>query len=364
MQDRLAMDSLLVAASMFGGFLIITFVASRWLPGKEYAGVRLSDGTQRRYKLNGLRIFALVWLLVAGGVAVGWLSLLPVARHFWALFAVVNLFAFATTALLYVLGRRSPDAPVRSGVIGVAQDLFYGIELNPTWFGVDLKMFSYRPSLIGLSLINASFAALQFNRYGVVSQPMILFQGFTWIYLANYFHYEYGMLHTWDIIAERFGWMLVWGDYVLVPFFYSVAGWFLVERLEPMPWHTVTALCTVYVIGFWLFRGANQQKHRYKSDPTSKIWGRPAQAIGGRLLVSGFWGIGRHLNYTGEILIYLCWTFPVGKSSVIPWLLPCWLISLLVHRAWRDDRRCRSKYGPLWEEYCRRARFRMIPFVY
>ena len=35
-----------------------------------------------------------------------------------------------------------------------------------------------------------------------------------------------------DVIAERFGWMLIWGDYVLVPFFYSLPGWFLVRNEE------------------------------------------------------------------------------------------------------------------------------------
>ncbi len=34
-----------------------------------------------------------------------------------------------------------------------------GSELNPTWFGVDLKMFSYRPSLVGLALFNLSLAS-------------------------------------------------------------------------------------------------------------------------------------------------------------------------------------------------------------
>jgi delta14-sterol reductase len=40
------------------------------------------------------------------------------------------------------------------------------------------------------------------------------------------------------------------------------------------------------------------------------------------------------------------------------------LLDLLTHRTWRDDKRCREKYGALWEEYCRKATFKMIPFVY
>jgi delta14-sterol reductase len=40
------------------------------------------------------------------------------------------------------------------------------------------------------------------------------------------------------------------------------------------------------------------------------------------------------------------------------------LVILLTHRAWRDDRKCRTKYGELWTDYCRRATFRIFPGVY
>ena len=80
--------------------------------------------------------------------------------------------------------------------------------------------------------------------------------------------------------------------------------------------------------------------------------------------MSGFWGIGRKLNYTGEILVYWSFTLLSGTTSMIPYLLPMWLLCLLTHRAWRDDKKCREKYGALWDEYCRKATFKMIPFVY
>jgi delta14-sterol reductase len=53
-----------------------------------------------------------------------------------------------------------------------------------------------------------------------------------------------------------------------------------------------------------------------------------------------------------------------GFQSFVPFLVPLWLTIFLPHRAWRDDKRCRAKYGQLWAQYCSHARFRMIPFVY
>ena len=172
------------------------------------------------------------------------------------------------------------------------------------------------------------------------------------------------MLSTWDVLEERFGWALVWGDYVLVPFFYSLPGWYLVDRLTPIPTPAVAGLIAMYALGFWLFRGANEQKHRFKLDPTARIWRRPPETIGGRLLVSGFWGMGRKLNYTGELLIYYAWTLPCGFASPVPYLPALWLTCFFPHRAWRDDRRCREKYGALWTVYCARVRWRMLPFLF
>ena len=62
--------------------------------------------------------------------------------------------------------------------------------------------------------------------------------------------------------------------------------------------------------------------------------------------------------------MYLAWTLLCGFHTLVPYLLPGWLLGLLVQRAARDDRRCRAKYGALWEEYCQHVRFRMFPFLY
>ena len=289
----------------------------------------------------------------------GWFSLSVLHTHFAALFVVANGFAFALSGWLYFRGKRVLDAPP-----AFLRGFFFGLELNPTWFGEDLKLFSYRPSLIALALFNASFAVVQHETYGGLTLAMTLYQTFTFLYVLNYFQFEYGMIHTWDMISERFGWMLIWGDYVLVPFFYSIAGWWLIHASEPMSPIAAAALVLLFVLGFWLFRGANEQKHRFKRDPAATIWRRSARSLDGRLLVSGFWGIGRHLNYTGEICVYLAFTLTTGLASWTPYLLPAWLASLLWHRSRRDEHRCSAKYGELWKRYKQQARFSMLPFIY
>jgi delta14-sterol reductase len=353
--SSLSAASLVQAAAILCGFIGGIFLLRILLPGRIHEGQKLKDGSRKSYKLNGLRILVVLAAVLAGGQAAHVFSLATVVRLFWPLLVVANLFAIVHTVQLYLA------APARSGVL---HHLAMGAELNPSLLGVDLKMFAYLPSLMGLWVLNLSFGVAQYETLGHLTTRMWLYQAFFTIYIFNYFEFEYGMLHTWDIIAENFGLMLVWGDYVLVPFFYSICGWWLVGYTEPMGAPETVALVVLFAVGFTVFRGSNQQKHDYKEHPERPIWGKKPETVGGRLLVSGFWGIGRKLNYTGELMVYFSWTLTTGFQSVVPYILPLWLLGLFTHRAWRDDKKCREKYGSLWTEYCARARFRMIPFLY
>ncbi len=358
LSNALSGGALLDAAAIVLAFVALLFLGSLVLPGRRIAGPD-AEGTERIYKLNGLAFFLIV--AVAAGLAqiFGWFALSALYARFAALFVAANAFAFAFAGWLYWQGARASGAAP-----GFWRGYFSGVDAGPVLLGLDLKLFSYRPSLIGLALINASFAVVQWETYGGLTLAMMLYQAFTFLYVLNYFQFEHGMIHTWDIISERFGWMLVWGDYVLVPFFYCLPGWWLVHAPDTLSPAAAAALILLFVFGFWLFRGANQQKHRFKRDPDIRIWGQPVRTLNGRLLVSGFWGIGRHLNYTGEICIYLAFALTAGFGSWGPYLLPAWLAGLLWHRSKRDERRCHAKYGALWERYTQRARFSMLPFIH
>ena len=349
---------LIDAAAMTGVFLLLLFAGSMFLPGPRVAAED-TEGESVNYRLNGLALYLLAALAAILAQLGGWFSLSVLYSHFFALFVTANLLAFALSGWLFWRGARKQRQP------GFWRGFYFGTELNPSLLGVDLKLFSYRPSLIALALFNASFAVAQYEAHGQITLAMGLYQAFSFVYVLNYFQFEGGMLRTWDITSERFGWMLVWGDYVLVPFFYCIAGWWLVDATGPVL-NPVFAACTalLFGFGFWLFRGANSQKDRFKNDPGVMIWGKPAESIGGRLLVSGFWGIGRHLNYTGEICIYLAFALTTGLASWMPYLLPAWVAGLLWHRSRRDERRCQAKYGELWARYRRRVPCCMIPFVY
>jgi delta14-sterol reductase len=157
---------------------------------------------------------------------------------------------------------------------------------------------------------------------------------------------------------------------VFYPFFYPVGLWAVAERPDP---HTPAPLLVLYALlffaGWMLSRGANLQKFHFKRDPTAKAFGllepRPISADGKHVLSGGFWGLSRHINYLGEILMASGLALSLGYPFAIgPWLYPLYYVALLVPRQIDDDRRCAEKYGALWDEYCRRVPSRILPGIY
>ncbi|KAJ8423812.1 hypothetical protein Cgig2_033068 [Carnegiea gigantea] len=115
---------------------------------------------------------------------------------------------------------------------------------------------------------------------------------------------------------------------------------------------------------YLIFRGANKQKHVFKKNPKAPIWGRPPKVIGGKLLASGYWGIARHCNYLGDLLLALSFSLPCGISSPIPYFYPIYLLILLIWRERRDEARCAEKYRGIWAEYRKTVPWRILPYVY
>lgn len=355
------------------GYICSLALLGALLPGKVITGAPLRGvaarcgGTPARlvYKCNGLlltgftvvSVFALVW---NGDVKASW-----IADNYAELFAAANVFAVLLSVYLFFVGRarRAKNWLEERGVV---EDFVMGAELNPFLFGVDLKFFSYRPSMTGWLLINLSFLAKQYELHGFVTGRMLLYQTLTAWYISDYFVHETKMVHTWDIIAEHFGLMLVWGDYVFIPFGFSVQLFFLLGDMRPMSTVEAVGIVAVFAAGFTIFRGANSQKHRFKTDPKASIWGKPPITVGGgRLLASGFWGVARHMNYTGDLLLALSYCLPCGfRAGSLPYFYLIYLLLLTIHREKRDDERCSAKYKSVWDEYCLRVPYRMVPFVY
>ncbi len=63
-------------------------------------------------------------------------------------------------------------------------------------------------------------------------------------------------------------------------------------------------------------------------------------------------------------LAALSWTLPAVGYGIIPYGYFIFISILVVHRIWRDEEKCKAKYGKGYDEYCKRVPYRLIPFVF
>jgi len=178
---------------------------------------------------------------------------------------------------------------------------------------------------------------------------------------------ESAILTTMDITTDGFGFMLAFGDLAWVPFTYSLQARYLVDHYRHLSWPMVGFVILLKVAGYAIFRGANGQKDTFRTnhnDPSVKHLKFISTAQGSELLTSGWWGLSRHINYLGDILMSLSWCLPCGFEHIIPYFYSIYFIILLIHRQSRDDHKCHKKYGKDWDHYCSLVPWRIVPYLY
>ncbi|HYE33887.1 DUF1295 domain-containing protein [Methylocaldum sp.] len=355
------------AAAIYGAWFLWQAALQVWAPGRKVLGMPLPDGRRLEYRMNGMFSFLLTLGVLAGAVALGWLDATLLYDQLGPLMTVVNIFTFAFSGFLYVWGLKGAGWEGPTG--RPLYDYFMGTALNPRIGFFDIKLYcEARPGMIFWMLLNLSIAAKQYELQGTVTVPMLLVVGFQSFYLIDYFIHEEAVLTTWDIKHEKFGWMLCWGDLVWLPFTYTLQAQYLVNHTHDLPAWGITAIVALNLLGYTIFRGANIQKHRFRRNPDRPVWGRPPEYIetakATLLLTSGWWGLSRHMNYFGDLMIALSWCLPTAFGHALPYFHIVYFSILLVHRERRDDTMCLAKYGEDWRRYRARVPWRIVPGLY
>ena len=336
------------------------------LPARRVEGYVVSSATGRplRYRLNGLLVFAVTLSIWAVACRAGWLA--------WDFFWVTRLEGLAgacVSGLLFTAIAVLREAPTGKGLLA---DLYLGRAENPQWLAgrIDAKMWLY---LIGATMLGLNLASLAMHHVMTYtdepSPGVILYVALFGFFLTEYLFFERVHLYTYDFFAERVGFKLGWGCLLFYPYFYGIGLWWTADLANPhTPAPMLVIAAAVFFLGWTFARGANMQKYTFKRDPSAKFLGLAPQTIGDgkrTLLVNGFWGLSRHVNYLGELLMATGLTVALGyPSHVMPWLYPLYYIALLVPRQFDDDKRCADKYGALWNEYVKRVPYRIVPGVY
>lgn len=337
--------------------------------GKIAEGITLRDNTRLKYKINAFQAF-LVTAIMAGVAVVLQFPLSYVYDHFLQFAVASALLSLALSIFLYMKSLTAPESALAPGGNSgnPVYDFFIGHELNPRIGSFDLKYFcELRPGLIGWCLINLCFLMKEIELRGSPSLSMILVCGFQALYVTDALWHEEAILTTMDIVHDGFGFMLAFGDLCWVPFTYSLQAYFLVSHPQEISTVVAVVIILIDALGYIIFRGSNSQKNAFRrnpSDPSVAGLETIPTATGKRLLVSGWWGLVRHPNYLGDLIMALAWSLPCGVSHILPYFYVIYFTGLLIHREARDEHQCLKKYGLAWQEYCRRVPYRIFPYIY
>jgi protein-S-isoprenylcysteine O-methyltransferase Ste14 len=342
-------------------FLLNAVLPGRWVQGyvtKEGSDIKL------KYHLNGL--------LVLISVVMTWAALGSVGIMPWDWFYQYRwegLLGAVVFGLIFSFAVVLPHPPVKKNFLA---DFYLGRALNlQLWKGrVDAKMWLYLVGAIMLELNVLSFAGHHHMVYGSDSSPGIFISGaLLTFFVFDYLTFERVHLYTYDLFAERVGFKLGWGCIAFYPFFYAIPLWATADLPDPGSSNFMLILSVVIFLASWsLSRGANLQKYYFKKNPNRSFLGiKPETITDGNktLLVNGFWGLSRHINYLGEIGMATGIVLALGYPLLPwPWLYPLYYIALLLPRQLDDDKRCALKYGSLWNEYVKKVPYRIIPYIY
>mmetsp|Transcript_24640 Transcript_24640/g.24872 ORF Transcript_24640/g.24872 Transcript_24640/m.24872 type:complete len:481 (-) Transcript_24640:46-1488(-) len=377
----LTYDAFMPYVSWMGFHILL----ERILPCEVVEGVELPDNSKTRlkYNISGHLQFWITMIAMFHCVPVfkesplvSWsisrfVPLLPlniIYDNYVSLISISIIGSYLLSIYLYITSFLPGKLLAKGGNTGYhLYDFFIGRELNPRIYGFDLKEFcELRPGLIGWLALNIGMALKQYERNGHLSGSMFLIVLFQGIYVWDALYQEKAILTTMDITTDGFGYMLAFGDLSWVPFIYSFQARYLVDYDPSLSPLSLSLIIALHSIGFYIFRAANSQKDLFRRDPN-----HPQVAHlqymrtkrGTKLLISGWWGAARKINYTGDFLVTLSWCLLCGFNSPLPYFQALYFAILLVHRAIRDDKMCTEKYEEDWSEYKKQVPYMFIPYL-
>ncbi|KAK3331730.1 delta(14)-sterol reductase like protein [Cercophora scortea] len=406
--------SLEVTGWVFAYFLF-SAILYRVLPATEVVGTQLAGGGRLKYRFNAFSstVFTLT-VCAAGTIAQG--AEFPVwtfiSDNYLQLLTTTILISYALATFVYVRSFqvKPADPEFRELAAGghsgnIMYDWFIGRELNPRitlpLLGeIDIKEWmELRPGMLGWILMNCAFIAKQYRLYGYVTDSIVLITVIQAFYVLDGQFMEPSILTTIDITTDGFGCMLSFGDLVWVPFLYSTQTRYLAVHPQTLGPYGLAAVSAVLAAGFTIFRLSNNQKNAFRlnpNDPSVAHLKYIETKAGTRLLISGWWGVARHINYFGDWLQSWPYSLPTGIAGytilaagsqadgaikmldgreviageargwgmVFTYFYILYFAVLLIHRDGRDDEKCSRKYGEDWKKYKKIVRSKIVPYVY
>jgi len=368
-----------VILAFFSWAVIMTSI----LPGSTTKGPPTPSGHVPVYRDNGFLYYWVTLSAFSGATIVCkekyGVSPTIIYDRWQEMIASLNIFALIFCLLLLLKGKIAPSPGSHGSSGNIVFDFYWGLELYPRVFNVDVKQITNcRFGLTAWPLLIIIHGLKSYEDNGGFIPSMWISVGLQLIYITKFFWWEGGYMRTLDIILDKAGYMICWGCLVFVPGFYTSPTLYLVKNPVPLSTSAIFTIVVAGIVTIALNYASDWQKDSVRAtNGSARIWGSKAKVIRAHyqvpgsqekreslLLVSGFWAVSRHFNYLAEIALAFCWSAPALFTHIYPYCYVIFLTILLVHRTFRDERKCAAKYGMFWKQYCKQVKWRIIPFVF
>ncbi|CAH1773619.1 unnamed protein product [Owenia fusiformis] len=349
------------------GYALFALLLQIMVPGPRAEGPVTPKGNVPVYKDNGFSCYVITMVTFAGltyYLKQHGMSPTIVYDRFGEILGALNIFSLLICLVLYFKGKYMPSTEDNSTTGNPLFDYYWGTELYPRIFGVDVKVFTNcRFGMTVWPLLVCIFALKSYELHGFVDS-MFVCTFLQMFYFTKFFWWEAGYMGTIDIMMDRAGFYICWGCLVYIAGLYGSVSLYMVNHPVQLGVGLTALLLTVgilsTIVNFW----ADMQKQQVRnSNGNCLIWGKKPDIIRAKyriengdvkesiLLASGFWGISRHFHYNAEWLLAFAWSVPGLFENVMPYVYFIWLLILLSHRSFRDDTKCHNKYKQYWEQY-------------
>ncbi|KAJ5376425.1 hypothetical protein N7509_013311 [Penicillium cosmopolitanum] len=252
--------------------------------------------------------------------------------EFGSIMSVAIFSGFLNSVIVYIQAILRGRTHRLSG--SVIYDFFIGAELNPRIGILDFKMFyEVRIPWFILFLITCSVAALQYEKYGFVSNEVLFLIGVHFLYANACGKGEQMIITSWDMYFEKLGFLLTFWNMAGVPFTYCHCALYLANH-EPSEYHwnpyLLSIFATVYIFFYWVWDSANGQKNAFRHAEKGRFANLkrktfpqvPWQAIenpkiietdtGDNIMVDGWFAIVRKPNYVPDMFFSMSWGLITG----------------------------------------------------
>ncbi|MCI0382371.1 MAG: delta(24(24(1)))-sterol reductase [Chlamydiae bacterium] len=367
--------------AIYLGFIVFQFGLARFLPGIKVKGLAIpSEGNrQLTYICNGISCWYATLFTAFILHFTGLFSLTLFTDHMGGLITIGIISANLLSLILYasaILLKKENNPSGRP-----IYDFFMGNMLNPRIGPVDLKLFSeIRIPWMLLFFLTLSAAAKQYETYGTISASMAFMIIAHGLYTNACMKGEECIPTTWDIFHEKFGWMLIFWNYVGVPFVYCFQSFYILKNNPEFSTGFMVFLFTTLLIAYYVWDTANSQKNRFRMQLRNTFvqrktfpqlpWGtlhNPLTlktASGDPLLIDGWYRYARKIHYTADTIMATTWGLSCGFTGILPYFYPIFFMLMITHRYQRDYHRCAKKYGEDWKRYCELVPYKFIPYIY